>query len=419
MKRNKINIKMKIRNSCPICRNKKIVTTFKYKNTPLEDNFVTKKEKKFKQKIFPLVQMLCKKCGHVFLKHIVNQKENYLYYLYNTEVTLGLQKHFQNYAKSIIQKYKIENNSFCFDIGSNDVSMLKSLKKNKMRVLGIEPCYDIAKRANASGLKTINSFFDKKVVKKILDKNERPKLITLNYIFANIDNILSFCKNLKSLLADDGIIVIETGYHPEQMKNKMFDYVYHEHFSYFSLQNIKFIFNKIGLEVLSASITRPKGGSIRIVIQHNGANRKKSKSINKIILSEKKQGIKKLKIYKSFFNTIEKHKKLLLQKLINFKKLGKKIVALGASHSTTVLTYHFGLKNFIDYIVDDNKRKHNLFSPGYHIPVFSTEKIYKDSVDIIIVLAWQHQKKIIEKHKKFIKSKGFFLIPLPKIKIVR
>ena len=45
MKRNKINIKMKIRNSCPICRNKKIVTTFKYKNTPLEDNFVTKKEK--------------------------------------------------------------------------------------------------------------------------------------------------------------------------------------------------------------------------------------------------------------------------------------------------------------------------------------------------------------------------------------
>ena len=195
-------------------------------------------------------------------------------------------------------------------------------------------------------------------------------------MFENIDNILLFCKNLKSLLADDGIIVIETGYHPEQMKNKMFDYVYHEHFSYFSLQNIKFIFNKIGLEVLSASITRPKGGSIRIVIQHNGANRKKSKSINKIILSEKKQGIKKLKIYKSFFNTIEKHKKLVLQKLINFKKLGKNS-SLGASHSTTVLTYHFGLKNFIDYIVDDNKRKHNLFFPGYHIPVFSTERFIK------------------------------------------
>ena len=83
----------------------------------------------------------------------MNQKENYLYYLYNTEVTLGLQKHFQNYAKSIIQKYKIENNSFCVDIGSNDGSMLKSLKKNKMRVLGIEPCYDIAKKANANGLK--------------------------------------------------------------------------------------------------------------------------------------------------------------------------------------------------------------------------------------------------------------------------
>ena len=419
MKRNKINIKMKIRKECPICKNKKILTTFKYTNTPLEDNFVNKKEKKNKQKCFPLEQMLCKKCGHVFLKHIVNQKENYLYYLYNTEVTLGLQKYFQNYAKSIVQKFKIKKKSFCVDIGSNDGSMLKSLEKNNMRVLGIEPCFDIAKKANENGLRTINSFFDKNAVKKILHENERPKLITLNYMFANIDNILSFTKNLKSLLAEDGIIVIETGYHPEQIKNKMFDYVYHEHFSYFSLENIKFIFDKVGFEILSASITKPKGGSIRIVSQHVGGNRKKSQSVNKIISSENKLGIKKLKIYKNFYNTIENQKKLLIQKLDYLKQLGKKIVALGASHSTTVLIYHFGLKKFINYIVDDNERKHNLFSPGYHIPVFSTKRIYKDSVDIVLILAWQHQNKIIEKHKKFLKTKGSFLVPLPKIKIIR
>ena len=45
MKRNKINIKMKVRKNCPICKNKKILTIFKYKDTPLEDNFVSLKEK--------------------------------------------------------------------------------------------------------------------------------------------------------------------------------------------------------------------------------------------------------------------------------------------------------------------------------------------------------------------------------------
>lgn len=419
MKRNKINIKMKVRKNCPICKNKKILTIFKYKDTPLEDNFVSLKEKLNKQKCFPLAQMLCQKCNHVFLKHIVNQKENYLYYLYNTEVTLGLQKHFENYAETIIKNFKIKKNSFCVDIGSNDGSMLKSLKKRKMRVLGVEPCHNIAKKANQIGLKTINSFFEKKTVKKILKGNEAPKLITLNYMYANIDKVLQFTKNLKSLLANDGIIVIETGYHPKQMKKNMFDYVYHEHFSYFSLQNIEYIFNKIGLEIISATLTNPKGGSLRIVSQHKGGKRKKNNTITKIISSEKKLGINKLEFYKNFFKKIYNQKKLVQNYLEKLKKEGKKIVALGASHSTTVLIYHFELKKFIDYIVDDNKRKHNLYSPGYHLPVFSTNKIYHDNVDVVLILAWQHQDKIIEKHKKFNKLNGTFFVPLPKIRILK
>lgn len=419
MKRNAIKITMKQRVKCPICGFKKIVPVFKYKDTPLEDNFVSIKEKKNKQKLFPLVQMLCKKCGHVFLKHIVNQKENYLYYLYNTEVTLGLQNHFDIYAETIIKDFKIKKNSFCVDIGSNDGSMLNSLKKRKMKVLGVEPCHNIAKKANSIGLKTINSFFEKKTVKKILKENGAPKLITLNYMYANIDKILEFTKNLKSLLANDGIIVIETGYHPKQMKKKMFDYVYHEHFSYFTLQNIKFIFDKIGLEILSATITDPKGGSLRIVSQHKGGKRKKNDSIAKIITLEKKLGVNKLSFYKDFFKKIYNQKKLVQNYLEKLKKEGKKIVALGASHSTTVLIYHFELKKFIDYIVDDNKRKHNLYSPGYHLPVFSTKKIYHDNVDVVLILAWQHQDKIIEKHKKFNKLKRTFFVPLPKIRILK
>ena len=84
-----------------------------------------------------------------------------------------------------------------------------------------------------------------------------------------------------------------------------------------------------------------------------------------------------------------------------------------------MLIYHFELKKFIDYIVDDNKRKHNLYSPGYHLPVFSTNKIYHDNVDVVLILAWQHQDKIIEKQKKFNKLKGTFFVPLPKIRILK
>ena len=86
-------------------------------------------------------------------------------------------------------------------------------------------------------------------------------------------------------------------------------------------------------------------------------------------------------------------------------------MGFGASHSTTRLIYEYELQNFLSYIVDDNKKKQNLYSPGYHIPVYPVNKIYKDKIDTVLILAWQHKKSIINKHNKFIKNKGRFLLP--------
>ena len=94
------------------------------------------------------------------------------------------------------------------------------------------------------------------------------------------------------------------------------------------------------------------------------------------------------------------------------------MVGLGASHSTTTLTYHFELAPFLDYIIDDNLLKHGKYSPGHHIPVYSTQKLYEDDApEYVIILAWQHQKSILQKHNAFLKKGGKFIIPLPDYQI--
>ena len=47
----------------------------------------------------------------------------------------------------------------------------------------------------------------------------------------------------------------------------------------------------------------------------------------------------------------------------------------------------FGISNQIDYIVEDNKLKHNKFIPGVNIPIYSKNKI-KNKEPLILVLAW-------------------------------
>ena len=150
--------------------------------------------------------------------------------------------------KKIIIENKIKKGSFCVDIGSNDGTILSILKKNKLKFVGIEPSISIAKYANQKGLKTINSFFNEKVVKKIIKKSKKPVMVLSTYTFANIKNLKEFLKTVNNLIASNGIFVIETGYHPKQMENNMFDYFYHEHFSYFSLRSIKYLLNSFGLK---------------------------------------------------------------------------------------------------------------------------------------------------------------------------
>ena len=93
-----------------------------------------------------------------------------------------------------------------------------------------------------------------------------------------------------------------------------------------------------------------------------------------------------------------------------------KVIAYGASATSTTLISHYGLNSFIKYIVDDNPGKKNTFSPGYNIPVYGFEKIRSDKPDIIIILAWRYKKAILKKLKK-IKYKNI-VIPLPKFKIL-
>jgi hypothetical protein len=237
-------------------------------------------------------------------------------------------------------------------------------------------------------------------------------------MYANVDDVINFTKTVARLLAADGVFVVQTGYHPEQMKVNMFDYIYHEHFSYFTVEVLKNTFAACGLELVYAEKTVPKGGSIRVVGQRQEGTRPIDASVESVIREEQAGAMKHVDTYLSFSREINDAKQRVLALLAGLKKDGKKIIGLGASHSTTTLTYHFELEPYLEYLVDDNELKHNMFSPGYHLPVKPTTELGRDMPDYVVVLAWQHQHSILQRHKSFLDTGGKFIIPLPSLTIV-
>ena len=69
------------------------------------------------------------------------------------------------------------------------------------------------------------------------------------------------------------------------------------------------------------------------------------------------------------------------------------IVVYGAPAKATTALNFFGISKEIDFIVEDNKLKHNKFIPGVKIPI-KNKSIIKDKNNFLLVLAWNFYNDI-------------------------
>ena len=399
-----------------MCKSKNLKVSFDLGKTYLCDHYVKKKQKQPK---FPLRLNLCKSCGFSQIDAVVDKNYIYKDYIYETKSSLTLKKHFKNYANKVCAKIRLSKSDLVLDIGSNDGTLLKFFKKRKCKVLGIEPASKIAKRATLKGIKTLPLFFDNSAIKKVIDLHQKPKIITLNNLFANVDDLKSLLKNMKKILSSDGTIVIESSYLGLILKNNIFDWIYHEHLSYFSIMPMLKFFKKYGFILYDLEKSNSKGGSYRYYFTLASNKNKISKIVTNAIKYEKVNSINSLKGFIKFKKRIDNEKIKIIDYLKN--KNYKNIVGFGASATSTTLISYFGLNKYLNFLVDDNPDKIRTFSPGFHIPVHKTNFLKQKNNNIIILLAWRY-KDIILKKLKIIKKKKrkkfIVLCPLPKFKII-
>ena len=104
-------------------------------------------------------------------------------------------------------------------------------------------------------------------------------------------------------------------------------------------------------------------------------------------------GIKKFKTYQKFGENVYKIRENVLKNIKKLKDKNKTIIGYGAPAKATTALNFFGISKEIDFIVEDNKLKHNKFIPGVKIPIKNKSQI-KDKKNILLVLAWNFYKDI-------------------------
>ena len=200
------------------------------------------------------------------------------------------------------------------------------------------------------------------------------------------------------LLSKKGTIIIEVQYLMNTLKDLTFDNIYHEHYNYWSLTSLINFFKKFDSKIFRSEKVDTHGGSIRVYIKKDKKT-KIEKSVKQMLKEEERFGIKNFETYKKFGEKVYKIRENVRENLKKIRKDNKVIVGYGAPAKATTALNFFGISKEIDFIVEDNKLKHNKFIPGVKIPIKNKSEI-KDKRNTLIVLAWNFYKDIIKNNSE-------------------
>lgn len=390
--------------------------------SPISNAMLTQDKLQKSEEYFPLKVFVCDKCFLVQVDEI--QEADKIFdseYTYFSSFSTTWLKHTKNYVDLMMKKFNYNENSQVIEIASNDGCLLQNFLEYKVPVLGIDPTSNTAELAEKRGVKTLVEFFGAKLAQqKLVDQGIQADLLIGNNVLAHVPDINDFVKGMKIALKDTGVITMEFPHLMKLVEQNQFDTIYHEHFSYLSLNSVNTIFKNFGLEIFDVEELPTHGGSLRIYAKHQENNSiSMSPKVESLIQTEIEAGMKDVNYYLGFQKKIEQIKYDALIFLIGEKRKGKKIIGYGAASKGNTFINYCGIKgtDIISFVVDASPFKQGKFLPGSHIPVLGKEKIKTVKPDFVIILPWNIKAEVIE-HLSFIRDwGGKFVTFIPETKV--
>jgi SAM-dependent methyltransferase len=368
------------------------------------------------QPAYPAQVLRCRKCKLVQLGLIVDPAILFPpSYPYTSGTTKILRDNFAEMYREVQSLYPLESDDLAVDIGSNDGTLLSNFQNGGHRVYGIEPT-NAGKLAQARGITTDISFFNRASARRAVDANGPAKIISATNVFAHIEDVHEIVESILELLADDGIFLSESHYFLSLIETLQYDTIYHEHLRYYTLTSLKYLLEMHGLEIIHAHRIPTHGGSIRVFAAHKG--KYDVRDTVAPILAEEAREVTDDKLHE-FARNVVNSKIALYALLKDLKARGERVYAIGAPSRASTFVNYVGLDDGILDCVLEIKGSYKIgkYMPGTLIPVLGESKLYADQPEYALLLSWHISDELIANLKKR-GFKGKFIVPLPEPKVV-
>jgi SAM-dependent methyltransferase len=368
---------------------------------------------------YPLHVYVCDRCFLVQLQEYESAENIFSDYAYFSSYSDSWLRHANAYCEKMQSRLGLGKDSFVVEVASNDGYLLQYFGQRNIPVLGIEPAANVAEVAVAKGVPTLVQFFGAQLARQLVQEGRSADLVLGNNVLAQVPALNDFVEGLQILLKREGVLTLEFPHLLKLIELNEFDTIYHEHFSYFSLQTTATLMEAHGLRIFDVEELPSHGGSLRVYACRQGSTRPLQPNVARVIRNEQNAGLDRIEGYESFARQVRETKFALVEFLLQAARDGKTVAGYGAPGKSATLLHYCGIgKDLIQYTVDRSPYKQGRFLPGTHIPIYHPDRIAETRPDYVVILPWNLQSEIMQQLQYIREWGGKFVVPIPKATVL-
>jgi NDP-4-keto-2,6-dideoxyhexose 3-C-methyltransferase len=361
----------------------------------------------------PLELLLCERCGLVQLRHTTPPSWMYRRYWYKSGVSATMRAALSDITTKAQRFAPLRRGDSVLDIGCNDGTLLATYgRETGIRRVGFEPASNLASEAEAHADRIVRGFFRAKHV-----AGEQFRIVTSIAMFYDLEDPNAFCADVASLLAEDGVWIIEMHYLADIVHQNAFDAICHEHLEYYSLAALESVVERAGLRVADVETNSVNGGSLRAyIVRRESPEASLPVRQGRVAALRRKEANAQLanpQTYTQLGARICQIGSQLNRWLTSQRAAGKIISAYGASTKGNTLLQAFKLDHsIIRSAAERNPEKWGKYTVGSWIPIVS-ESEARVASQVFLILPWHFLAEIRTRESHWLASGGTLATPLP------
>ena len=261
-------------------------------------------------------------------------------------------------------------------------------------------------------------FLGEEVGSKIASEHGPAELVVANNVFAHVPDIVDFARGLRALVADAGYVSIEIPHLQRLIDGRLYDTIYHEHFSYLSLLTTQRVLAAAGLTVVDVEELSTHGGSLRTWSTPIEAGQEPSTAVAEVLTAEAAAGLHTVAGHTGFAGDVASARNEFVDFLVKRSRDGARVAGYGAPGKGNTLLNHAGVRSdLLAFTVDRNPFKHGKYLPGTHIPIHPVERLAEERPDFVLILPWNLKAEISAQLAYVREWGGQLVVPLPMLEV--